>query len=89
MTTSHIIEGLVFLLLPLGLFARNVWVGYRNPLPAEPPQRHQDASADGEWLLFPFQLIAGLAGLCWMLIMLAVFLAPLAFVALALLAVLR
>lgn len=49
--------------------------------PTAPPEPPQDASAEAEWLLLPFQLVAGLAWLCWAAILVAVFLAPLAFVA--------
>ena len=76
MTPFLIVFGAPFL-----LFLANVVAGYRNPLPPTPPQAPQDGSDAGEWLWLPFQLIATLAGLCWGLILLAVFLAPLLFVA--------
>jgi hypothetical protein len=68
--------------VPVVLFLRNVWEGYRAPLPPVAPTRPQDASGDAEWLLLPFQAVGALAGLCWLLVWLAVFLAPLAFVVL-------
>ena len=69
--------------VPVVLFLRNVWEGYRRPLPpVAAPTRPVDASGDAEWLLLPFQLIGSLAGLCWLLVWLLVFLAPLAFVVL-------
>jgi hypothetical protein len=55
---------------------------YYRDAPATAPTRPLDASGDAEWLLLPFQAIASLAGLCWLLVCLAVFLAPLAFVVL-------
>lgn len=72
---------LIFLVFPLGLLIANTIAAWRNPLPKAPPTRPVAASDDAEWLLLPFQLVAGLAGLCWCLIGLGVFLAPLLFVA--------
>lgn len=57
--------------------------------PAKAPQRPVAASDDGEWLLLPFQLIAGLAALCWCLLGLLVFLSPLLLLAGVALAVLQ
>jgi hypothetical protein len=61
--------------VPLAL----IWLGSccPAPTPAKRPQAPQDASSDREWLLAPFQLLAGLAGLCWCLIGVAAFLSPL------------
>ncbi len=53
------------------------WWGNRQPDPPKAPARPVVASSDGEWLALPFQLIAGLAGLAWCLVGLAVFLSPL------------
>ncbi len=54
---------------------------YYRDAPKAPPARPVAASDAGGWLLIPFQLVACLAWLCWAAILLAVFLAPLAFVA--------
>ncbi len=69
------------LLAVLGAFIYTIHQGYTDPSPVAPPQRPVAASDDAEWLLLPFQLIAGLAGLLWGLIMVLIFLAPLAFAA--------
>lgn len=62
--------GLLLMLSPLALIFL--------PLPDPPaPQRPQDASADTDWLVLPFQAVAGLAGLCWCAVGLLVFLSPL------------
>jgi len=53
-----------------------MWLGSR-PRPVDPPARPVAASSDAEWLLLPFQLVAGLAGLLWCLAGLALFLSPL------------
>lgn len=70
-------------ILGLACLAFAVW-GHWGPH-AEPyyrsapkaPQRPVVASDDGAWLLLPFQLVAGLAALCWCLLGLLVFLSPL------------
>lgn len=86
MTFSQLFGWALLVGLPGGLFL----LGLRYPTPpAPPPKRPASASDEGEWLLFPFQLIGALAALCWGLLGLLVFLAPLAFVLLALAAVLR
>jgi apolipoprotein N-acyltransferase len=80
-TAGELFNGVVVAAVA-GTFIWHVWQGYRAPLPPVAPTRPQDASDDAEWLLLPFQAVAGLAGLCWLLVWLAVFLAPLAFVVL-------
>jgi hypothetical protein len=73
------------LVSPLVLLALGAFIYFTNRLPEcppAPPGRPQEASRDAEWLLLPFQVVGGLAGLLWCLILLAVFLAPLAFVVL-------
>ena len=50
-----------------------------EPTPEESAQHARDTRADADWLLLPFQSVGGLAGLCWCLIGLAVFLSPLLF----------
>lgn len=74
---------ITFLMLAVPLAI--IHFGNRAPAPPAPPARPVVASDDGEWVLFPFQLIASLAGLCWLLLCLAVLLAPLAFVVLLIL----
>lgn len=64
--------------VPFLLFLANVWHGYRNPLPPTAPRRPQAPSDAGEWIALPFQAVGVMAGLCWLAIGLAVFLAPLA-----------
>lgn len=60
-------------------FLWHVWQGYRAPRPpVGAPKRPVAPSDDAEWLLLPFQLVGGLAALCWCLLGLCVFLAPLA-----------
>lgn len=64
----------LMLAVPLGL----AWLGATSPAP--PPVQRQTPAAPltaGEWLALPFQLVAGLAGLCWLVVALLVFLSPL------------
>jgi hypothetical protein len=70
----HTLGWALMLVVPLGL----IWLGATSPAPS-PPARPQPPPAPldaGEWLLLPFQLVAGLAGLCWALAGLLVFLSP-------------
>jgi hypothetical protein len=69
-------------ILGLACLAFAVW-GHMGPH-AEPYHRSAKAAArpvaasdGGAWLLLPFQLVAGLAALCWCLLGLLVFLSPL------------
>jgi hypothetical protein len=61
--------------VPLAL----LWLGSRcpAPTPAKRPQAPPEPLDSGEWLLLPFQLAGGLAGLLWCLIGVAAFLSPL------------
>lgn len=72
---TDLLHWTLFLFLPLGWFARNVWRGYREPLP---PTGTPAAAPDDSWLLLPFQAVFMAAWLCWALIALGLFLAPLA-----------
>ena len=82
-------------MLGLACLAFAVW-GHFGPhaepyhrSPAKVTARPVAASDDGAWLLLPFQLVAGLAWLCWAAILLAVFLSPLLILAALALAVLQ
>ena len=65
--------------LAIGLLIGVLTPPMPEPTPEEAAQHARDTRADADWFLLPFQIVGGLAGLCWCLIGLAVFLSPLLF----------
>lgn len=63
--------------LGLACIAFTLWGCTLPETPSKAPQRPQVASTDADWILAPFQVVAGLAGLCWLALAALLFVSPL------------